>query len=57
MNSYPKCMHCKKHSLKGYYRCDLSKRIQTFECGQYERCNNFEYTPYARFVMWLKKFI
>ena len=57
MNLYPKCMHCKKYSLKGYYICDLSKRIQTFECGQYERCNNFEYTPYTRFVMWLKKFI
>lgn len=53
-----KCTHCKKHCLKGYYKCDVSNRIQGFKCtDSVKDCKNFEYGLYDSFIRRISKFI
>lgn len=57
-----KCIFCKKHSIKGYYRCEITGQISKKLCtgytpteikfGNKNKCKNFQASLFNRFLEW-----
>ena len=47
-----KCIFCKKHTTKGYYRCEITGTIRSYPC-YYRQCKHYTGNWFNRFLDWL----
>ena len=54
MENYGKCIYSKKASMKGYYKCEVTNTIRSYECwGICGDCKYFKMSWWRRLMYWL----